>query len=137
MRFIPTKVHGALDYIVGIALIAAPWLFGFAGVGGAAVIIPVVLGSKGEPLDLGRSRRLFSPAQRKAMALRDRGCRGEGCSVPARRCEAHHDQPWALGGKTNIKDGRFYCNWHHHLAHDPRYQATLLPNGDVRFTRRR
>lgn len=44
MRFIPTKVHGALDYIVGIALIAAPWLFGFANVGGAAVIIPVVLG---------------------------------------------------------------------------------------------
>ena len=31
MRFIPTKVHGVLDYIVGIALIAAPWLFGFAG----------------------------------------------------------------------------------------------------------
>lgn len=44
MRFIPTKVHGALDYIVGIALIAAPWLFGFAGVGGAAVVIPIVLG---------------------------------------------------------------------------------------------
>lgn len=44
MRFIPTKVHGALDYIVGIALIAAPWLFGFANVGGAAVIIPIVLG---------------------------------------------------------------------------------------------
>lgn len=44
MRFIPTKVHGALDYIVGIALIAAPWLFGFASVGGAAVIIPVILG---------------------------------------------------------------------------------------------
>ncbi|WP_217184013.1 SPW repeat protein [Streptomyces sp. AC495_CC817] len=44
MRFIPTKVHGALDYIVGIALIAAPWLFGFASVGGAAVVIPIVLG---------------------------------------------------------------------------------------------
>ncbi|WP_292776094.1 SPW repeat domain-containing protein [Microbacterium sp. UBA6741] len=44
MRFIPTKVHGILDYIVGVALIAAPWLFGFANVGGAAVIIPIVLG---------------------------------------------------------------------------------------------
>lgn len=43
-RFIPTKVHGALDYIVGIALIAAPMLFGFMSVGGAAVIIPIVLG---------------------------------------------------------------------------------------------
>lgn len=44
MRFIPTKVHGVLDYLVGIALIAAPWLFGFASLGGPAVIIPIVLG---------------------------------------------------------------------------------------------
>lgn len=44
MRFIPTKVHGILDYMVGIALILAPFLFGFSNVGGAAVIIPIVLG---------------------------------------------------------------------------------------------
>lgn len=43
-QFIPTKVHGALDYIVAIALILAPTLFGFMNVGGAAVIIPIVLG---------------------------------------------------------------------------------------------
>ena len=44
MRFIPTKVHGVLDYLVAIALILAPWIFGFANIGGAAVIIPIVLG---------------------------------------------------------------------------------------------
>lgn len=44
MRFIPTKVHGVLDYVVAIALIFAPLIFGFADVGGAAVIIPIVLG---------------------------------------------------------------------------------------------
>lgn len=44
IRFIPTSVHGVLDYIVGIALIVAPWLFNFAYVGGAAVIVPIVLG---------------------------------------------------------------------------------------------
>lgn len=43
-KFIPTKVHGALDYIVAIALILAPMLFGFQEVGGAAVVIPMVLG---------------------------------------------------------------------------------------------
>lgn len=31
MRFIPTRVHGALDYLVGVLLIAAPWLFNFSG----------------------------------------------------------------------------------------------------------
>ena len=44
IRFIPTSVHGVLDYVVGIVLIAAPWIFGFAYVGGAAVIVPIVLG---------------------------------------------------------------------------------------------
>lgn len=44
IRFIPTAVHGVLDYVVGIALIAAPWLFGFAYVGGIAVYLPIILG---------------------------------------------------------------------------------------------
>lgn len=44
MKFLPTKIHGILDYLVGIALIAAPTLFGFRDVGGPAVIIPTVIG---------------------------------------------------------------------------------------------
>jgi hypothetical protein len=44
VRFIPTRVHGALDYIVGVLLVAAPWLFGFDR-GGAETWVPVVLGA--------------------------------------------------------------------------------------------
>lgn len=44
MRFIPTKVHGVLDYVVAVALILAPFIFGFSSVGGAAVVVPIVLG---------------------------------------------------------------------------------------------
>lgn len=44
MRFLPTKIHGALDYIVGIALILAPNLFHFSALGGPAVWVPRVLG---------------------------------------------------------------------------------------------
>src|SRR5260370_42659231 len=44
IRFVPTQVHGFFDYIGGIALISAPFLFGFFSVGGMAVIIPMVLG---------------------------------------------------------------------------------------------
>ena len=43
MRFIPTKFHAPLDYIVGAALIAAPWIFQFSE-HTAATVVPVVLG---------------------------------------------------------------------------------------------
>jgi len=43
MRFIPTKFHAPLDYIVGVALIAAPWIFQFSD-NTAATVIPIVLG---------------------------------------------------------------------------------------------
>lgn len=41
---IPTKVHGVLDYVVGIVLILAPMIFGFSSIGGAAVLIPEIIG---------------------------------------------------------------------------------------------
>jgi hypothetical protein len=44
MQFIPTRVHGIIDYLVGVFLIAAPWLLGFAD-GGAAQWLPVFLGA--------------------------------------------------------------------------------------------
>lgn len=102
-----------------------------------AAILPVVLGGAGEVLDLGRSRRLFSPGQRKAMAVRDRRCRAEGCEIPAAWCEAHHQQaPWAHHGRTDLAHGLLLCSFHHHRAHDRCYTAARLPNGDVRYTRR-
>jgi hypothetical protein len=45
MRFLSTKVHGAIDYIVGLALILAPMIFGFQNIGGAAVYVPIILGA--------------------------------------------------------------------------------------------
>ncbi len=100
-----------------------------------ADIIPVVLGGRGEILDLGRSRRLFSPAQRKALRLRDQQCRAEGCSVPAAWTEAHHWKPWSEGGKTDLDDAVLFCTFDHHRAHDPRFTHAKLSNGDIRFHR--
>lgn len=45
MKFLPTKVHGVLDYVVGVALLLAPYIFKFNDVGGAAVYIPWLLGA--------------------------------------------------------------------------------------------
>jgi hypothetical protein len=102
-----------------------------------AGIVPVVLGGKSEVLDLGRTSRLFSRAQRKALRIRDRRCRARGCTIPATWCEAHHLKPWALGGATDLADGVLLCSFHHHRAHDPTYEVERQPDGDLEFRRRR
>ena len=101
-----------------------------------AGIIPVVLGGASRPLDVGRKKRFHDSAMRLAMGLRDTTCRADGCDIPADWCEAHHLTPWSKGGGTSVEDGVLYCGWHHHRAHDPRYDMKRLPNGDYRFHRR-
>ncbi|NPC96513.1 HNH endonuclease signature motif containing protein [Nocardioides sp. zg-DK7169] len=101
-----------------------------------AQIVPAVLGRRGEVLDLGRGSRLFSRAQRRALAVVHPRCRAEGCSIPAAWCEAHHRTPWSAGGRTDLADGVLLCSHHHHRAHDQRYACDRLANGDLRFHRR-
>src|SRR3954452_24831097 len=43
-RPITSRMHGMLDYPVGIVLILAPWIFGFSDIGGAATAVPIVIG---------------------------------------------------------------------------------------------
>ena len=101
-----------------------------------ADILPVVLGGKGEVLDLGRARRLFSPRPAQGHGDPRQDMSRRGLLDPAAWCEAHHLRPWSQGGRTDLADGVLLCPWHHHRAHDPRYAASRLPNGDLRFTRR-
>jgi len=101
-----------------------------------AAILPLVLDGASRPLDLGRRKRLFTAAQRKAMEVRDQTCRAESCDVPAAWTEAHHLKPWTRGGRTDLADGVLLCPFHHHRAHDRRYDLTRMPGGDLRFHRR-
>jgi hypothetical protein len=103
-----------------------------------ARILPAVLGGDSIPLDLGRGRRLFSPGQRKALLIRDKTCRADGCDVPGTWCDAHHLDPWSTGGRTDLDNGLLLCHHHHHRAHDTAgYRTDRLPNGDIMFHRRR
>src|SRR5690606_5299360 len=78
-----------------------------------AGIVPAVLDGEGEVLDLGRTQRLFSAAQRKALALKYPTCAAQGCTIPARWCEAHHaGDPWCEGGRTDLDEGVLLCSWH-------------------------
>ncbi|MFI8632475.1 DUF222 domain-containing protein [Microbacterium sp. NPDC077663] len=72
----------------------------------------------GKPLAVGRDERLFTRAQRIALAARDGGCLWPGCERPPSYCEAHHRVPWSEGGVTDTDDGVLLCRFHHLLLHN-------------------
>lgn len=79
----------------------------------------------GNPLDLGREARLFTPAQKIALAIRDGGCRWTGCDRPASYCEAHHVDEWAKdGGCTDVDRGILLCRYHHMALHHGGWRIT-------------
>lgn len=81
-----------------------------------AGVIPAVLRGRSEPLDLGRLTRVISPALRRALILRDRGCAFPGCTAPGPLCEAHHIIPWLIGGDTALHNLVLLCPHHHRLV---------------------
>jgi len=81
-------------------------------------IARLVVDADSEPLDLGRSTRLFTPAQRRAVIARDGGCAWDGCAMPARYCEVHHLDWWDDDhGHTATRRGALVCPFHHHELH--------------------
>jgi hypothetical protein len=85
-----------------------------------ARILPAVLDTRGQPLDLGRERRLFTGPLRRALVLRDGGCAFPGCDRPARWCDGHHVRHWSDGGETSLANAVLLCGHHHRLIHDER-----------------
>lgn len=84
----------------------------------SAGIIPIVCGGDGEVLDLGRAKRLFSRAQRLALAERDGGCAHPGCRRPIAHTQAHHIRWWKRHrGPTDLENGVLLCAFHHGLLH--------------------
>lgn len=78
----------------------------------------IVLSADGVPMDLGRTQRLFSAPQRRAVIVRDRQCAWNGCDVPAAYCEVHHIRWWDRHlGPTSLENGVLLCSHHHHVVH--------------------
>ncbi|MBK4347206.1 HNH endonuclease signature motif containing protein [Lacisediminihabitans changchengi] len=80
-----------------------------------ANIIPIVLGGSSEVLDVGHGRRLFTSAQRHALAETYGGCAFPGCGHQPSHTEAHHLVCWAKGGRTDLNNS------------EQRHSAVLVP----------
>ena len=72
-----------------------------------ADIAAVLVNGRSEILDLGRTKRVASNAQYKALVIRDGGCRFPGCDRPPGWTQAHHIVEWPDGGLTNLDNLAF------------------------------
>ncbi|MGH3941259.1 MAG: HNH endonuclease signature motif containing protein [Pseudonocardiaceae bacterium] len=86
------------------------------------------------PLDVGREQRLATPAQRAALAQRDRGCAFPGCGRPPRYCHAHHIVHWVDGGETKLTNLCLLCEYHHIIVHRQGWHIRLDGRGLPEFT---
>jgi len=96
-------------------------------------LVGVVEGAEGEPLAVGRRTRAVPPAIRRALRIRDGGCRFPGCDR-SRYVHAHHIKHWADGGETSLGNLVTLCSFHHRLVHEGGY-GVHVDEGEIRFTR--
>lgn len=92
-----------------------------------AHIIPVVLSGDSVPLDVGRSRRLATANQRRALEAVHSTCAIPDCTKPFHHCQIHHIDYWESGGPTDLDNMVPLCSEHHHQAHEGGYTLMLEP----------
>jgi hypothetical protein len=85
-------------------------------------------------LDMGRTARVVTPAQRRALAIRDRHCQFPSCRRSAAWCDAHHILSWLEGGATDLDNLVLLCRRHHTLVHTTRWTITRNPDSALTFT---
>ncbi len=103
-----------------------------AGLHCDAHVQPIVVDSDGNPVNLGRNRRLASPSQRRAVFVRDGGCVFPGCDSPQSWCVLHHVTAWHKGGCTDMGNLASLCPHHHGITHSNGWSMSAEP--DQTFT---
>lgn len=90
----------------------------------------------GNVLDVGRSHRLVTDRQYRALLLRQQGhCAHPGCPN-TRNLDAHHVLFWFHGGGTDLDNLVILCERHHVSLHDGDFRIVALGRGRFRFERR-
>jgi len=96
-----------------------------------ATITRVLLDAQSAVIDVGRSQRVVPPATRRALTVRDRGCRWPGCDRSASWTAAHHIVHWANHGATNLDNLVLLCHRHHWLVHEAGHQVVRSDDGGI------
>jgi hypothetical protein len=91
----------------------------------------VLLSADSAVIDVGRSKRVITPAQSRALKARDKGCRFPGCDRPATWTSGHHLVHWIRGGPTDLPNLVLLCYRHHWMVHDGRWQLIKADDGRI------
>jgi hypothetical protein len=92
----------------------------------------IVMAGPSVVLDMGRRTRLATPAQRRALAIRDGGCVFAGCDRPPDWCDIHHLASWLEGlGLTDLANLVRLCRRHHTMCHEGGWTLTRQPDGTI------
>jgi hypothetical protein len=97
-------------------------------------ITRIVIGPEGQPLEEGRTKRLFPPHLRRAIEVRDHHCVFAGCDAPSFWCDVHHLIHWAHDGQTDLDNGALLCERHHTKVHHG-FRVEWQPDGRWRTWR--
>jgi len=92
-----------------------------------AEILPVVLDGRSVPIDVGRSKRLATVHQRRALEAIHPTCAIPDCEVIFDHCNVHHIEYWENGGATDLNNMVPLCSKHHHAAHEGGWTLKLNP----------
>ncbi|MDP3517885.1 MAG: DUF222 domain-containing protein [Pseudohongiella sp.] len=95
-----------------------------------ASLVPVLEDASGNVLNIGRKTRAIPPSIRRALQIRDHGCRFPGC-CESRFVDAHHVQHWCDGGETRLDNLVLLCRQHHRLLHQEGYE--IVKRGEQQF----
>ena len=91
----------------------------------------ILLGADSAVIDVGRSKRVITPAQSKGLKLRDKGCRFPGCDRPATYTSGHHLVHWINGGSTDLPNLVLLCHRHHWMVHEGNWQLVKTDHGNL------
>ena len=95
-------------------------------------VVRVSEDENGEPLSIGRRTRAIPPPMRRALRIRDGGCRFPGCTN-TRFVDGHHIRHWADGGETSLSNLVSLCRHHHHLVHEGGFACRKMADGQLEF----
>ena len=97
-----------------------------------STVVAIKEDKNGEPLSIGRRSRTIPPPMRRALRVRDKGCRFPGCTN-TRFVDGHHIEHWADGGDTSLDNLVMLCRHHHHLVHEGGFVCEKSADGNIRF----